>query len=833
MQTVLQNLWNDTRYASRQLSKSPAFALTALVTLGLGLGATATMYNIVSDVLTAPLPYHAPQQLVGIAFTFPAQKPNHEVMGSSGDFLKQHATSFASMGIAEDGNTGVNLSFSRGAVAPVQVHARRASAGYLQTFGVAPLLGHIFTEQEDLPHGPRVAMLSYGLWEHSFHGDSSILGRTVQLDEEPYTVVGVMPASFSDPSTAEPSQLWEPLQLSPDDPGYDGDNYQMVGRLRAGVSITAAQAEIATFTSPFYKQFPTYLTWKNDAQQLHDFHVWPLAQTLTSDVRTSLIAMAAAVLAVLLIACLNLAGLMTTRGAERARELAIRRALGASHARLLRILAIEGILLALGSAMLAIVVARLVTPVLITASPLTLPILATNHSWQTALFIVGISFGSVAFFSLLPAWYAITRPAASALPGRGGTGMDRSQAHFGRVLVVAQVALVMVLLCGASLLLGTFLKLQSTSPGFVPEHLVVAQLTMKGNHYETTLHKTQFIGKVMATLEHAPGVSSVAAIDGIPLDRGLNLGMLPVGHTERAVRSVELRPTTPEYFRTLNLSVLAGRTFTASDNAHSPMVAVISETAAKQWWPGQSPLDQQVRTQGTDPIILQVVGVVSDTHSNSLAEPNQIMIYMPYQQMPDRLTKVVNNWIATSFVIRTAGDIPLARFIHQAVDEADPAMPIANIATMQTVIDKTVAAPRFLSQLATSFAGFALLLTVLGVFGLLSYQVAQRTRELGLRLALGATRARLLRSVMQRGVVLTVAGIVVGFTISLGVPRLVANILGDLIFTGDAPVSTVLSGSGMALTVAAVALFTASVAACWVPARRAASIDPMQALRTE
>jgi predicted permease len=444
-----------------------------------------------------------------------------------------------------------------------------------------------------------------------------------------------------------------------------------------------------------------------------------------------------------------------------------------------------------------------------------------------------LSFGSVAFFSLLPAWYAITRPAASALPGRGGTGTDRSQAQFGRVLVVAQVALAMVLLCGASLLLGTFLKLQATSPGFVPEHIVVAQVTMKGSAYETTLHKTQFIDKVIASLEHTPGVSRVAAIDGIPLDRGLNLGMLPVGHTEKAAGSVELRPATPDYFHTLNLSVLAGRTFTASDNAHSPRVAVISETAARQWWPGQSPLGQRVQTQGKDPIIMQVVGVVSDTHTNSLAEPNQIMIYMPYQQLPDKLTKIINNWIATSFVIRTAGDIPLAQSIQNAVRDADPAMPIANIATMQTVIDKTVAAPLFLSQLATSFAGFALLLTVLGLFGLLSYQVAQRTRELGLRLALGATRSRLLRSVISRGVVLTAAGIVIGLAFSLAVPRLIGTVLADVIYTGDAPVNTILSGSGMALTVAAIAIFVASVSACYLPARRAANVEPMEALRTE
>ena len=606
----------------------------------------------------------------------------------------------------------MNLSFSGGsgsggAVAPAQVHARHASGDYLSAFGVAPLLGHTFTRDEDVPGGPHVVLLSHALWQASFHGDRSIVGRTIQLDEEPYTVVGVMPEAFRDPSTPEPSQLWEPLQLSPKDPGYDGDNYELIGRLRNGVSVATAQAELSTLENTFFRQSPYYSKDLNDARQRHQFRVWPLAQVLTSNVRASLLAMAAAVIAVLLIACLNLAGLMTTRGSDRARELAVRRALGASHSRLLASLITEGILLSLVSSVLAIACARVFTPALMAASPLVLPALGTSHLWQTASFVVCVSLAAFVLFSVLPALHALRRPAASALPGRGGTGMDRAQTRLSKVLVVAQVALAMVLLSGASLLLGTFLKLQATSPGFVPRHLVVAQVTMKGATYETTLHKAQFIDKVIARLEQAPGVKRVAAIDGIPLDRGLNIGMLPYGRAERANGVTELRPTTPEYFRTLNLSLLSGRTFAPSDDAHAPLVAVISETAAKQWWPGESPIGQRVATQGKDPIIMQVVGVVSDTHTNSLAEPQAVMIYMPYRQMPDALNKTVNNWIATSFVMRTEGDVPLAKSIQQAVSDADPAMPIANIATMQSVIDKTTAAPQFMSWLATSFAGFA------------------------------------------------------------------------------------------------------------------------------
>ncbi len=828
----MESFWHDIRYAWRQLRKSPVFAVTAVLTLGLGLGATATMFNVVHDVLLAPLPYPGPGQLVGIGWAYPQDKPTAQQAGSTADFIAQHSRSFNSVGVAEQGNTGVNLSFDRGKIVPLQVHARRVSAGYLPTLGVTPGLGRTFVKEEDLPHGPHAVVLSHALWHNSFHEDTTILGRAIQLDEEPYTVVGVMPADFSDASTPEATDLWEPLQLTPSDPGYDGDNYAMIARLRPGVGIAAAQAEISTLNELFYKQFPSYRSWTNQAKAVHTYRIWTLSQVLTSNVRASLLAMAGAVVAVLLIACLNLAGLMTTRGSERAGELAVRRALGASRARLLRGLLTEGLLLALFSAVLGIASSMVLTPLLLKQSTLPLPVVGTGQNGETAAFVLLVSLGACLLFSLMPAWHAVGRPNAMALPGRSSTSGDRSQAYLGRVLVVSQVALAMVLLSGAGLLLGTFLKVQSISPGFVPQNLVVGQVTLKGESYATTEKTTQFIDTVLARLEHAPGVSSAAAINGLPLDRGLNIGMLPEGHPELR-QTAEFRAVTPAYFHTISLPLLAGRTFTESDTAHSPAVAVINQKAARKWWPNSSPIGQVVRMQGSDPMPMQVVGIVADTKSSSLAEPVDVMIYAPLKQLQDPVTKMVNNWFATSFVLRVSSGAPVARLIDEAVNAADPSMPVAKISTMQGIVDKSVAAPRFFSLLAVSFAGFALLLTILGLFGLLSYQVTQRTRELGLRLALGATRTRLLRSVMQRGFVLTALGISAGCVASLAVPKLVAGVLADAIYTGDDPITHVLASSTAAVAAAALAILAASLLASYLPARRAAMVEPMEALRAE
>lgn len=825
---------NDLRYALRQLRRSPVFTIMAVLTLGLGLGAVVTVWSVVHTVLLSPVPYPDPGRLVGIGFSFPEDAPNNNEMGTSADFLQRHAHIFQSTGIAGGsgpGGTLVNLSVE-GSGRPARVRMRTISAGYLPTLGITPMLGRGFTAQEDQAHGPNVVLLSYGAWETSFHGNPSIVGKIVHVDEEPYTVVGVMPKRFRDLSAAEPIALWEPLRLNPSQPGYGGTNYIVVGRLRPGVGVAQAQAELATLDKPFYHRYPGYLGWTDAVHHVHGYRVWPLADVLTSNVRASLLAMLAAVAVVLLLACFNLAGLMSTRASKRGQELSVRTALGAGRGRLLRLLVAEGVLIAVAAAVLALLIAQAAVPMLLRTSSLSLPVLGASGLWRQAAFVIAVAVAACLLFTLLPSAIVLRR--RPALPGRSTVTLSRGHTRLASILVVLQAGLAMVLLSGASLLLGVFLRLQSTSTGITPEHLVSAQVALRGDRYATTEATSRFVDQVVGTLDHAPGVSGAAAIVGLPLKPGLNLGMHPADNPQLRTGVSELRPVTPGYFQTVGLYPLAGRLLRPSDNAASMHVAVISQTAAKHWWPGQNPIGRTVEFGGKGGQPMQVVGVVPDVHVRSLAEPlRNDMVYAPFGQLPDDITRMTNGWFSTSLVLRVAADVPVAREIDAAVHAQDPELPVSDTETMQSAIDAATAAPRFFSRLSTGFALFALLLSALGLFGLLSYQVTERTRELGLRLALGAMRGRILRMVLRRGLRLAVAGTALGLLAGLALPGFLAALLPQMIAAGPRSAAQLLAGAEWLPWLAALLLVAIAAVACVIPAWRAAQTEPMEALRAE
>jgi predicted permease len=828
---AMNQMVGDVRYALRQLRKSPGFAVTAVLTLGLGIGATTTMYSVVRDTLLAPLPYPEHERLVGVAWTFPEETANAEETGAGAEFVMAHSRSFEALGVSEDSSLRANLSSGNGKGGNLDVASTKVSHGYFSTLGVQPVIGRNFTAEEDLPHGAKVALLSYGVWQRTFGGDAGIVNRVVRINEEPYTVVGVMPEGVSgSPSTqggAASEGVWLPLQLSSKDPGYDGDNYVMTGRLRPGVSLQQAQEDLNGLNAPFYAQFPKFTKW-NHGKLLHKFLAQPLQTVLVSDVRQSLLVLFGAVLAVLLVACLNLAGLMTARASTRERELALRTALGATRGRILRLLMCESVVLAVAGGGLGLVLARVARPILLAASPLAIPLQTREGYWGIVAFVMGVSLVTTLVCGLLPAWTVFRRSAQAALAGGQATGASVSQVRLGKSLMVGQVAVAMVLLSASSLLLGSFLKLRGTPSGVVAKRLEIAQVSLKGAGYETTKHTTQFIDKVIAGLGSYPGVQQVAAVNGLPLDRGLNIGGAPTGRPELE-QTVEFRVVSPGYFRTLGVPLMMGRDVTADDGAGAPNVAVVSEAAARKWWPGKSPIGDQVAVGKTN---MTVVGVVADTRAHSLAEPPTVMIYVPFAQLPDDMTKVVNGWFSTTFAIRMSGDMDMAAAVQKAVSDADPEMPVAKLTPMQEVIDDTVAAPRFFSWMAGGFAGFALLLTVVGLFGLLSYQVTQRTREIGVRLAVGSSRTGILLLILRRGLVLTAMGSAIGGVASLGVPKLVASVLADSVYTGGG-VGSLLSSSVAALGLAAVAMLVAAMLASYLPARRAAAVEPMEALRAE
>lgn len=822
----------DVRYALRQLRKSPGFTLTAILTLALGIGATTAMYRVVQGVLLAPLPYSAPDRLVGVAFTFPQQKPNDEQAGTSADFIREHSRSFASVGIAEDGTSGVNLAADPGRA--IQISSLKVDRGYFPTLGVQPMMGRNFLAEEDLPNGPKSVLLSYLLWKREFNGDKNIVNKIVRINEESYTVVGVMPASLNAASESAPAisstvDIWQPLQMSAKDPGYVGYNYQMVARLRDGVSIAQAEQELGSLIQPFYKTFPDYLRWTNQGKALHEFRVWPLQQVTVSGVRTSLLTLFAAVLAVLLVACLNLAVLMTARAWRRSREMAVRSALGANRADLLRLMMCESLVLALVGGGLGLWLSRLAVPVLLETAPIAIPPMQSSGCLPP-VFALLMAGATTLIFGLLPSWSVLRRDTGSTLQGASQVGISAHQGKMGDRLMVVQVAVSMVLLSAASLLLGSFLKLRSVSSGVEANHLTVAQVTLKSDAYASTSQTTQFIDKVVEELEHYPGVARVAAVNGLPLDRGLNAGGKPANRPGPN-EVVEYRAITPGYFRTLGISLLSGRDIAVNDGPNTVPVILVSETAARQWWPGRSAIGEVVDTGSG--VFRRVVGVVADTHTRSLADSPRVTIYEPFTQLPDELTKMINGWFPTTFALRLSGNVDIAAAVQRAVTDADPEIPVAKLTTMQAVIDHSVAAPRFFSYLAGGFAGFALLLTMIGLFGLMSYQVTQRTREIGVRLAVGADRGQILLMVLRRSLALATTGLFIGAIASLAVPRLVSSVLSDYIFTGSAPITGVLSSSVAALTLAAAAMLAAGIAASYLPARRAATIAPTEALRME
>ena len=830
----MNRLLQDIRYAVRQLRKSPGFTLTAVLTLALGVGVTAAVYSVIYIVLLEPLPYPDPGRLVGIAFTFPHERPNAEQTGTAADFVREHSQEFSSVAVMDDNSPSVNLALDGGRAA--QITSLRVSEGYFRTLGMEPALGRVFTPDEDRPEGGRAVVLSDGLWSRLFDRDPAIVGRAIRMNEETFTVVGVMPAGFAVTTETAPGVLgtpdvWQPLQLSPKDPGYEGDNYEMIARLQPGVTLNQVQQQLNALTPVFYQQYPGYKKWLGRGNTLHELRVWKLQDVMVSDVRRSLLTVMGAVLTVLLVACLNLAGLMLARAMRRSREIALRSALGATRERLVWLMACEGLLLGLSGGIVAVLVAHMGAGLLLHAASLAVPNLHGEPSlWLLSAVILVVALSATGVVSILPAWLVLRKTRSEMRLGGPSLGETVSHARLSRALIVAQIAAATVLVSTASLLLGTFVRLRALPTGIEPRQLTVFQVALKGDHYANTRQTMQFITTVFDRLARVPGVDHIAAVNGLPLDRGLNIGGYPTIR-QNLEQTVEFRAVTPGYFQTMGIPLLAGRDIADSDRAGSDPVIVIGATAAKRWWPGRSPIGESIRS-GKD-TNWRIVGVVADVQMHSLVESQGVVIYAPIAQLSDAMTGMINGWFPTSFAIRTAADVNLAAAAQQAVERADPEIPVARLTTMRAVIDSTIQEPRFFSLLASGFSTFALVLTVIGIFGLLSYQVTQRTREIGVRMALGADRTAILRVFVGRGFALASAGVALGLIASWMMRPVLGHLLADSGVDPAGGAASVVMNGTLAAALAVLAILCTTLAASWLPARRAASIEPMQALRSE
>ncbi len=808
---LIENLLQDVRYALRQLRKSSGFTMTALLTLALGIGANTAVFSIVYGVLFRPLPYPHPQQIVQLTESSPRGADEEDVTYQELQFLKQRISAFQFLaGYTVQGyNLGAGNKTERVKGLPV-------SADYFRVLGIKPLLGRDFLPEEDRGAGARVAILSYGTWKRQTGGDPEIIHRTITLDGEPFSVIGVMPPGLEatvDPILPGATDVWTPLALVART-AAQGENVAVLGRIRAGISFPQARAQVNGATTEFRETFP------NELGPTTTLSIQSYRAMLSSDVRAILLVLFGAVGFVLLIACANVANLFLGRAAGRAREFAVRAALGASHNRLVRQLLTESILLSALAALLALLLARMGMQSLVSLSPSDLPRASEIHldGWALA-FTLALSVGTGILFGLVPAFRISSGEIYDKLgevTARVSSG--RRQRRLRSALVVSEVALSLVLLTGAVLLIETFWHVLSTDPGFNPSRVLSIEIYLSGSHYDSTSAVARYYDQAVQQVEALPGVQSAAVVaDGIPLQRGLNMGV--VVHGKYDWPTFGLRSIQADYFQTLRVPLVSGRAFTPADNEQAPHVVVISESAARMLFPGRNPQGELLHTAGLD---WQVVGVSGDVKSY-LDRPAQPTIYVPLAQMPFPLMRMLANWFATDIVVRSSADpLALSHSIEQQLQAIDPSIGIGHIRSMEQVRSAAVASRQFNMTLLSVFAGLALLLAAIGIYGVIAYSVTQRTHEIGVRMALGARREDVAGMVLKDVGVLVGIGLVAGIAASL----LGAKILGSLLF-GVKP------RDPLTLAAASGVLLLTGLFAAWWPARRAARIEPMEALRNE
>lgn len=801
----------DLRYALRVLFKSPGFTVVAVLSLALGIGANTAVFSLVNAVLLRPLPYPQPERIVHLT---------RQIGGEFYDalsipqmqFWQEHSTVFAS--IAGHRGTGERTLVAGLMRDPIKATA--ITTDFFRTLGIAPVLGREFEPDETRPGGPRGIILSDALWRRIFSADPNVLGRAVTLDEDSYTVVGVLPPSFWFPQATD---AFTPLR--PSGGLMDtGTNTEVLARLRPGITPQQAQAEMATIFESYRRAFPNRVFREERGIQLV-----PYRDRLVGEVRTNLLVLFGAVLLLLLICCSNLASLLLARLAARQKEIAIRLALGGGRARLLGQFLVENLVLGVMGGCAGVLTGYALLRGLIALVPFDLPVSApVRLDGMVLLFAAAIALGTVVFFSVPPVLSSRRLDANTALNSAGrsaGTGPSTQRAR--SVLVVAEVALSVALLVSAGLLIQTLYRLHHEHLGFSTENLLTFNTPFAPEHRRNPAEQWSYERAIMERLQAIPGVRSVAAANSLPLAGWNNIPTQREGHPEQSIGGMEYRIVTPGYFEAMSIPVLRGRTLTAGDTRSSTPVMVVNETVARAWWPKENPIGDHVVVgrfkQREFPEALElpreVVGVVGDTKTASIKFAAQPTVYIPAPQAAHEGNRM-------SWVVRYAVSEGLAEQIRRAVTGVDPAQRITRLQSMTQLVAAGTSDSRFDAWLFGSFAGLALALTAIGVYGLLSFSVAQRRREIGTRIALGATRPDILRMVLKHGVGLTTAGLVLGLAGAFATTRLLAALL-----YGVRPKDP------FSFVAVAALLLAVGLAASYLPARRATKVDPIVALRYE
>ena len=805
-------LLQDLRYAARRLARSPGFTAMVVLVLALGIGGTAITFGVVDAVLLRPLAFPKSAELVRV---FSVWREGVEGSVSPPDFEDWRAQnrSFAGLAAMNEG------SFALTGDGPAeQIPGSSVTGGFFSVMGTRPLLGRTMTPADDAFDGPKVAVLGYTLWRRRFGGDSSVVGRPVRLDGESYTVLGIMPAGFNYPSGSE---LWLPLRFSATDLSTQrGAHYlDVIGRLRPGATLAAADRDMRQIAANLRQAYP-----RSNANS--GAAVTSLRDALVGDVRAPLLILLGAVAVVLLIACTNVAGLLVVRGIGREREVAIRTALGAGRARLMRALLVESVALAVLGGLAGTLLAVWGTDLIARVSGLGIPLLGETRLDAGVLAFTGaLTLATALLFGLLPAWQTAAAGGLAARLRAEGRGTTGSRLRTRNTLVVAQTALAVLLLIGAGLLIKSFARLQRVDPGFDPRHVLTFGISLPDASYPKPEQSALFYQQLLQRLEAIPGVQSAGAVFGLPLTGfGYSISafeldgrVLPQEDQERL--SVQVRVVTPDYFSAMDIRIRQGRGIAPTDRAGAPAVIVVSEAAARALWPGQNPLGHRL-TIGTrlglggDRVGGEVVGVIGDLKDRGLGRPARPTIFAAHAQAPTGFMGVA---------IRTTGDPHmLAAPARAALAATDPDVPLFRLRTMQQLVDADVAQPKAYTLLLTIFALVAITLAAVGLYGVLSQSVVQRARELGVRMALGASARDVVALVLGQGVRLAAVGVALGLVAATVATRAMRSLLFGV--GAQDPMTFAVVGGG---------LFLVALLASLLPARRATLVDPMDALRTE
>jgi putative ABC transport system permease protein len=820
LETGLQDL----RFALRMLRKSPGFTIVALLTLALGIGANTAIFSVVNTVLLQPLPYPQPDRIVQLMRSFPER--NFPSVSIPKFMVWRNQTQVFQDIAAFDHDSTDNLTEGD---RPEEVAVLHASAGYFAVFAAPVAMGRTFTADEDRPGGPHVVVISNGLWRNRFNGDPNLVGKAITLGEGSYEVIGVLGSTFAPDQSAD---LWLPLQVDQNSTSQ-AHNLRAVARLRPGVTISEAQAAMKLATEEFRRKFPvTGLMGPNESST-----AIPLRDVVVGDVRPALLVLLAAVGFVLLIACANMANLLMARATLRKREIAVRAALGAGRRRIVMQLLTESILLSLAGGALGLVFGFVGVRGLLAINPGNIPRIGEDGSgvvldWRILVFALFVSVLTGILFGVLPALHATRAELSSVLNesgARSGTSLRQNKSR--SIFVITEIALAVVLLVGAALLIRTFEALRTTNPGFELHSILTMQMRLTGPRFEKASGIAQLAQEGEQRIRSVAGAEAAALTDSLPLKWDDDLLFVINAHppTDQPYSGdAQYRTVSPGYFDTFRIPLLRGRLFTDRDDSGAAHVVLISETMAKQFWPQSDPVGELI-TMG---ILMgpefaepprQIIGVVGDVRDIGLNSSPEPTMYVPIAQLSDGITAILSRRWSMTWAVRTkAPPYSLNAAIQGELRAASGGLPVARIRTMDQVATESTARNEFNMTLLSIFAGIALLLAAIGIYGVVAYSVQQRTQEIGIRMALGAHPGDVFRMVLRQGLLLCLVGIAVGTLGAFGVIRLMKSLIFGVSTTDP-------------MTFVSVAVLLAGVGfvACWIPARRAARMNPLVALRHE